>query len=203
MPKHLIRRISQNEIVGDKYSLTKRPIFEHGENKTVESLLRARWNRTVTYAGRYPLTNKFLQKHKNSIRVFADVGAANLVGAPTTIDAKKALGKEAQVFAVDKILSQEDLGVKGVNQLKHNINKGPLPILCDAIRLANVSQYMTKEELENALNNIWKSLNPHGFLLSAGLFGTNKQNRHNEQVLIKVRKTKRYPHGFVLLEQRQ
>lgn len=56
---------------------------------------------SFTYSERYPRHDKFLNEHREKIRIFADVGCGIVKGAPTTIDAKKALGNESKVYAVD------------------------------------------------------------------------------------------------------
>jgi len=201
MNPHAVRRIKSNNLLGlSPFLESNRPVFEYQKIKTATLRRVERKNRTCTYSKRYPKANQFLRENRDKIKVFADVGAGNIAGAPTTIDARLALGGQAEVFAVDKLVSKQDFATKGITQVKHDIRKDPLPFECDALRLANVSQYLDREELERTLDHIWHSLKPHGFLLSAGPLGTNMQNPHNEQILIKVRKTKKYPFGFVILK---
>ena len=124
-----------------------------------------------TAANRYPFHDTFLRKNASQIKVFADVGASFLLGAPTTIDAKKALGPNSTVYATDirHISGQEKakLEKEGIATLTHSIVKSPLPYVCDAIRLANVSIHLQPKERREALKNCWKSLREHGYLIGA------------------------------------
>jgi SAM-dependent methyltransferase len=201
----LVKRIPKGKLFSSSLVDGKRAIFEHAQAKASFIRASARRNRGFTWEGRYPALNNFLAKNKNKIKVFADVGAANIAGAPTTVEAKEILGKDAKVYAVDRILAKspearKNLASAEVTQLRHRIIEARLPFQCDAIRLANVSQYMHEEEFVKALDNIWQSLKPHGFLLSAGSFGIDLNNPGNERVLIKVKKTKLHPFGFVQLK---
>jgi len=84
------------------------------------------------------------------IKVFADVGAANSYGAPTSFDAKKALGKNARVVAVDVLkLNQREIkrfselwDVKvtptDVEELLHAISRSPCPL---RVMLFDLRQY--------------------------------------------------------------
>lgn len=63
--------------------------------------------------GRYPWHDDFLRKHHFEIKIFADVGAANSLGAPATFAAKRALGPNSRVFAID-ILSFDHQAAKSV-----------------------------------------------------------------------------------------
>ncbi len=214
IPSARVRRITKDELLGESKStcgrigmVVKRPFFEYGPDRiarTISNYRIAIKNAGYSWRGRYPLLNSFLAAHKDKIRVFADVGAGNIKGAPTTIEARDILGPKAKIYAVDRKLTKSDftLSWKGVQQLKHRITRAPLPFECDAIRFANVSEYMTREDVEKSLDNIWHSLKPHGFLLSAGpqdIAQNSGGSLHNEAVLIKVRKTKKCPHGFVQL----
>ena len=120
---------------------------------------------------------QFLSKHADEIRVFADVGCSFPKGAPTTIDAKEALGKEAEVYAIDHFAPEPEKWAEmekaGLKVKSHEITREPLPFQCDAIRFANVSYYMTQSDRRRALVNIWKSLKNGGYLLGAvGAGGT-------------------------------
>lgn len=147
---------------------------------------------------RYPLHKKFLRANRAGIKVFYDIGAANFLGAPTTIDAKHALGKHSAVVAVDLIKAQKRERKKikraRVSELLHAITLKPLPVQCDAIRFANVSQYMKRGDVIRALNNIWQSLKPGGYLLGAVALGSFTDR---EFVLQKVPVSKENPTGFV------
>ncbi len=128
---------------------------------------------TYTRPNRYPLHDSFLKSHRKKIRVFADIGCAAVEGAPTTVDAKKALGRRARVYAVDiETIGRElekNMKKKGVRAMQHQIVQAPLPFKCDAIRFANVSQHMSKRDRRSALRNIWASLKEGGFLLGSSI----------------------------------
>jgi hypothetical protein len=200
----LVKRIPKGELFNSNLVNGKRAVFEHAQAKSNFIRASARRNRGLTWKGRYGILNNFLVKNKDKIKVFADIGAGNIAGAPTTVEAKEILWKDAKVYAVDRILAKSpenkrNIESSGVNQLRHRITHAPLPFPCDAIRLANVAQYMHEEEFVKTLDNIWHSLKPHGFLLSAGAYGL-EANPYNESVLIKVKKTKLHPNGFVQLK---
>ena len=121
---------------------------------------------------RYQGHDKFLRQNKHKIGVFADIGCCFAFGAPTTLDARKALGNNAEIYGTDIAnLPNKKMWKKyverGINPLKHNIAKSPLPFRCDAIRFANVSQHMSQSDRRRAIFNIWKSLKIGGFLLGA------------------------------------
>ncbi|MFH0715053.1 MAG: hypothetical protein V1847_04935, partial [Candidatus Diapherotrites archaeon] len=66
---------------------------------------------------------------------------------------------------------------------------------CDAIRFANVSEYMSQSERRKALYNIWKSLKLGGYLLGASLRYSKKEFsgiggnwRDYQFILIKTKK---------------
>lgn len=187
-------------------SSEKPPVFEFAAESVIWRYRFAVRNRGHTWRGRYKLHDAFLFANRDKIKVFADVGAGNKVGAPTTIDARDALGSQARVVAIDRKTSRTDLSMSlnGVEQLKHYITRAPLPFQCDAIRLANVVGYMHKKDFTATLNNIWLSLKPRGFLLTAGPMESTARPKnvtsHNERVLIKVKKTKSCPFGFVELK---
>jgi SAM-dependent methyltransferase len=145
-----------------------------------------------TAKGRYPKHNLFLKKHKNTIKAFADVGCALAAGAPTVFEAKKLLGKNTTIYAVDiKGMPSPKEAAKwkkeGIKPLIHSISKAPLKQKCDAIRFANTSYYMSQSDRRRALVNIWKSLREGGYLLG-GVIG------HTEFALKKTGK------GFELIE---
>ncbi|HLD58374.1 MAG TPA: class I SAM-dependent methyltransferase [archaeon] len=197
-----VRRIDTETLFGLK-DATKgwKPYFYFtGERSRI--LIRA--NRDIAHWGRYPNLNRFLENNRNRIRVFADVGAGNAAGAPTAVEAKEILGKDCKVYAVDIFKPDKTLCMSDVQVVHLAIQKKPLPFQCDAIRFTNVSHYMTREDLAAALDNIWASLKMHGFLLGANELRTSQKdflaNKQHEFVLIKVKKTKRNPHGFVELE---
>jgi len=182
----------------------KPPVFEFAPKSTAWLYRCAVRNRTHTWGGRYGLHNDFLRANKDRVKVFADVGAGNVVGAPTTVECKKILGPDARVIAVDRKITGAFIGETGVEQLKHRITRGPLPFVCDAVALRNVATYLSERDFLLALDNVWRSLKPHGLLLTAG--PTEPPSRpkdvtaHNERVLIKVAKTKNNPYGFVELK---
>ena len=115
-----------------------------------------------TSQGRYPMHNDFLKKTRGKIRVFSDIGCAIVLGAPTTLEARNALGKNSAVYAVDvkeaKLEVKKDLEKKGLTLLGHDIAKAPLPVKCDAIRFANVSNWMSQSDRRRAIVNIWKRI---------------------------------------------
>ena len=202
-----IVRLKKGELFGSsrKPGTIVPPVFEcAGKIKGSEVYRTAVRNLKYTWGGRYGLHRTFLSFNREKIKVFADIGAANLAGAPTTVDAKITLSPGAKVFAVDRKLSPKDLSKAGIEQLKHRITQAPLPFQCDAIRLANVVQYMGEKDLLRTLDNIWHSLKPKGFLLTAGPMEPTDRHKsvsgHNERVLVKVRKTKNNPYGFVELK---
>jgi len=202
----IVRRIAKSELIEARpfQRKAKRAVFEYEPEKRIMLYRMAVKNAGYTWKGRYPLLNAFLSAYKTKIRVFADVGAGNVAGAPTTTEARDILGPQAKIFAVDRRVNKTDLSMslKGVQQLKHRITQGPLPFQCDAIRFANVSEYLTETDLVKALDNIWHSLKPRGFLLSAGpqdILQEHGVSLHNETILVKVKKTKRHPFGFVRL----
>lgn len=126
---------------------------------------------SYTEKGRFPLHDSFFRKHVGRIKLFADVGCSLLRGAPTTIDARKNLGQGTEVYAVDvtKIskLKKGNLENNGIRVLTHSILESHLPFQCDALRLANFSQHLSKSERRRALVNCWKSLKDGGYLLGA------------------------------------
>ncbi len=101
------------------------------------------------------------------------------MGAPTSFDAKHALGANSRVVAVDilkfneaeakKNLLEHKMPLKtgDVEPLLFSLSRKPLPFKCDAIRLATVTNYMSDSERRRALVNAWKSLRPNGYLLGA------------------------------------
>jgi len=129
------------------------------------------YSKSATTTGRYIKHCNFLRKHGESINVFADIGCAISAGAPTTIEAREALGKNARVLAVDVFNSsaeiEEILGREGIEIRKHDIVREPLPFQCDAIGFRNVAQWMDHSDRRRALFNVWKSLKVGGFLLGA------------------------------------
>ncbi len=151
--------------------------------------------------GRYPSHDKFLRENASQIKVFADVGASFLLGAPTTIDAKKALGPNSKVYATDiKLISADGkakLEKEGVTALTHSIVQSPLPYLCDAIRLANVSMHLQPKDRRQALRNCWKSLREGGYLMGAIARPSREGVFHETNFVFVLRK-----HGpdFVLVE---
>ncbi len=121
----------------------------------------------------------FLREHRAEIKVFADIGAANSIGAPTSFDAKHALGADSRVVAIDIMKFNADAAKKNlaghkmplkqgdVEPMFHSLSRKPLPFKCDALRLATVTNYMTESERRRTLVNAWKSLRPGGYLLGA------------------------------------
>ncbi|GEM_PF-4661020 len=133
-----------------------------------------------SYRGRYPLHTKFLRGIGN-IKSFADIGCATLVGAPTTVDAKKALGKKARVYAVDLVNFPPRKKPKGVIPVIHSIVEKPLPFKVDAIRFANVTHYLSQSERRMAIANIWKSLNENGYLLGSTIYAAKIELENSQQ----------------------
>ena len=143
----------------------------HGVRRT--RVIQSQW----TSPRRYPAHLEFLEKHRQEIRAFADIGPGNFVGAPTTYEAKAALGPGSVVHAVDVkklntgiaaiFAGDNNLKVDDITPLLHSISRKPLPLQCDAIRLANVTNWISKAERDNALQNVWKSLRLGGYLLGA------------------------------------
>lgn len=126
----------------------------------------------LSFPNRFPTHNNFLKKQRNEIKVFADIGCALSEGAPTTIEAKKALGEKSTVLAVDleenfSRIAANALEKKGITAIKQSISEKPLKQKCDAIRFANVAIWMTESERRRAILNIWKSLREGGYLLGA------------------------------------
>ncbi|MFA5931248.1 MAG: class I SAM-dependent methyltransferase [archaeon] len=202
-----IKRLKKEELFSKSSARSSEraiPVFEHANERKMWVYRSAVKNKGFTWSGRYNVLTGFLNLYKNKIKVFADIGAGNIGGAPTTIDAKKVLNPGTKVYAVDRNLSEENLKRDGIKELKHRITISPLPFQCDAIRFANVAQYMAEEDFVKALDNIWHSLKPHGFLLSAGPMEAITRSpditSFKEKVLIKVKKTKKYPFGFVELK---
>ena len=75
---------------------------------------------------RYPWQVPFLRRHRDKIGVFADVGAANSIGAPTAFAAKQVLGDNSRVYAVD--ISKFNLqSAKAVVEIANSI--GPITLL--------------------------------------------------------------------------
>jgi SAM-dependent methyltransferase len=124
-----------------------------------------------TWSGRYLLHTNFLQSNRAQIKTFVDIDCGIMAGAPTTVDAKKALGKKTRVVATDIIGPTEATarGIKseGIEFLMHDISAEPLPIQCDAARFANSAQWKTQADRRRALLNIWRSTKEGGFLLGA------------------------------------
>ncbi|MEK6958239.1 MAG: hypothetical protein AABW99_04665 [archaeon] len=152
---------------------------------------------SASHRGRLPFHVTFLKQKREEIKVFADLGCALELGAPTTVDARKALGNDAKVYAIDTYDVEFEDGklrdnlLKKFTPLKHSISTSPLPFQCDAIRFANVSYYMSESDRRRAVYNIWKSLRAGGFLLgSTQYFEGGKPVEH--QFILK--KTER---GFV------
>jgi len=141
----------------------------------------------ISSAHRFPRLDNFLRKHKSQIKVFAEVGAANGKGAPMAFDARTALGRSAKVFAVDVVkMPEEHLRGQKVIPVLHAISKRPLPFKCDAIRLTNVTMYMSEGDMKRSIRNIWRSLNDGGFLLGSNinkLFILRKTGTGFEEVL--------------------
>jgi SAM-dependent methyltransferase len=158
------------------------------------SAIRA--SRSVSHFGRYHKHQLFLTDNNSQIKVFADIGCGIGAGAPTTLDAKRALGEGARVFAVDAWPAKPEieriLKRKGVEFVFFE-NRGEEPlserlgVQCDAIRMANVSQWMSQSERRRALVNIWNCLKPGGFLLGASTereFVLRKTARGWEEILL-------------------
>lgn len=163
--------VSSTKRISWKTVFTDKRLFPSWSKKAPENypLLAA-----ASHSGRYRRHSSFLRKNRGHIRVFADIGCAIACGAPTTINAKRVLGKESKVFAVDIVdleqlgpETKQKLGRGKVTPLAHSISKEPLPFKCDAIRFANVSYYMTQSDRRKALVNIWRSLKNGGYLLGA------------------------------------
>ncbi len=154
----------------------------------------------MSQLGRHKWHLDFLRAHRSEIKIFADVGSASSIGAPTTFAAKQALGKNSNVYAVDILKFDSDAAATLVKRLnspsfthvrgelklakpKYLLNpedvipvqlaisrrsltyKGAVP-LCDAIRFAVTSGYMTPEHVSASLKNISASLKQGGYLLS-------------------------------------
>lgn len=132
----------------------------------------------ITYHGRFRGHEEFLRRHKVEIRIFADIGCALPRGAPTTIDARKALGSRPIIYAIDvpeaPPKDEAELRRHGIEPFLHSIANGPLPFLCDAIRFANVSEYMSPNQRRKAIVNIWRSIKQGGYLLCARSLGIER-----------------------------
>ncbi|VVB98933.1 Uncharacterised protein [uncultured archaeon] len=130
------------------------------------------------------------------------------MGAPTTFEAKLALGRDSKVYAVDvlkfKPMKDNAYGKsEGVSFLRKNalkpsditpvllaISRRPLTYnctvpVCDAIRFAHSSEYMTPRQSLASLRNISASLKVGGYLF-------------NEDVILQ-----KTPSGFKVVERRQ
>lgn len=193
------RSVSFNELFKDKHffftAIRKKKKAKKGSLLSLGSYPRSS---PYTYSGRYPNHSFFLKKNRAIIKVFSDIGCSLSKGAPTTVDAKNALGENSKVYGVDitkvdQRLSSE-LPKKGVTPLKHSITNSPLPFECDAIRFANVSGYMTQSDRRKSIVNIWKSLKKGGFLLGATILPNLKEH---EFILRKTEK------GFELISESQ
>jgi len=147
----------------------------------------------ITAPKRYPEHNNFLQRHRSHINVFADIGCGAVVGAPTTIEAKTALGKKPKVYAVDVLApgvkTQEKMEREGLQLKLHNIVKEPLPFQCDVIGFRNVAEWMSQSDRRRALANIWNSLKVGGFLFGGTAGRRYKNGKRNEGFIL--RKTAR------------
>ncbi len=141
-------------------------LFSRRSQTAVERGERVRLSQDSS-RGKLPWHNEFLRKHGGSISTFADVGCALPLGAPTTLEARKALPKKTRVLAVDVVGDFKDprLAKSGLELVDHSIVDAPLPEPADVIRFANVSFYLSPSERRRVLLNIHKSLNEGGLLL--------------------------------------
>ncbi|VVB75762.1 Uncharacterised protein [uncultured archaeon] len=192
MPKHstgpvqLSLKLSPGQIPwrgrGNVFSLFRSYGKTRGKGKTMWVAAKQ-----ISSSRRFPTLDKFLRKHKSQIKVFAEVGAANGKGAPMAFDARNALGRSAKVFAVDVVkMPNLYLNQRRVTPVLHAISRKPLPFKCDAIRLTNVTMYMSESDVRRSIVNIWKSLNEGGFLLGSNinkLFILRKTSTGFEEVL--------------------
>lgn len=141
----------------------------------------------------YPEHNNFLRNHRGNINTFADIGCDVAFGAPTTVEARNALGEKAKVYAIDAVApsvrTQGKTERQGLQIKLHNIVKGPLPFQCDAIGFRNVAQWMSQSDRRRALVNIWDSLKSGGFLLGGTAGRKYKKGKRNEGFIL--RKTAR------------
>lgn len=176
----------------------KKHLYEYFSVRDPEHITKSARLRSISDIKRHKWHFRFLKAHSAEIKVFADIGPASNLGAPTTFVAKKALGKGSRVFAVDilkfdpehakgflpavnspffpfanqkaKTANQEiKLKPTDITPVSLAISRNPLTTkipLCDAIRFAIVSIYMTPNELLHTLYNISRSLGPRGYLLS-------------------------------------
>lgn len=117
---------------------------------------------------RYPWHYDFFANYDHGITSFADVGCALPLGAPTTIVARAKLPEATRVFAVDVLPAANDHELRnfGITPMQHSIVRAPLPKTVDAIRFANVAQWLTQSARRRALVNIHRSLNSGGLLFS-------------------------------------
>jgi len=128
-----------------------------------------------TYKGRYPKHNQFLKVNRDKIRVFVDVGCSIKNGAPTTIEAREALGKKARCFATDIFddppkEARREFRKRNICYANHDISKIPFLVdgkehSVDCMRVANVSFYLSQSQRRRALINILRSIKPGGFLI--------------------------------------
>lgn len=169
-PQYRVREITLKELFSPTPIPGRGLYFPSGKRRRPVTLQ----GRQRTWRGRLPLHNKFLEQNRGRIRVFADIGCDIEEGAPTTIKAKQALGRESKVYAVD-VIKQDEIDPdrlervesNGIIPMMHWISKGPLPFQCNAIRWANVSYHMSQSDRRRALVNIWKSLPEGGLLLGS------------------------------------
>jgi len=157
----------------------------------------------------YSKLQRFLATNKDKLRVVADVGAANVAGAPMAKKMCQILGPNATVYAVDIFKSPSNLKERtgtigersGPTEILLAIQRKPLPVKCDAIMFAQTSHWMDKKNAVRAIKNIWSSLKPGGYLLGATEYGFEGREMvaesHHQYILKKVRKTKTNPLGFV------
>jgi len=198
--KRMKRALPNPKIISWRLLFTSGHLFSSGRRERPSTYPIMAFD---SHPGRYPKHNYFLRRHRGQIRVFADIGCSFAAGSPTTIDAKKALGKKTEVYAVDvqdieklKPEAKTVLEKKNIILLVHSISEEPLPFKCDAIRFANVSYYMTQSDRRRALVNIWKSLKRGGYLLGAHVTKIMSSEESTQFVLRKV------GHGFEMVSPR-
>lgn len=193
IPELKTRTIALKELFGS--DLKKQPKIYFPASNTFSLLSRVLGGPgTFTRKKRYPLHNKFLKARKEEIKVFAYVGSSINQGAPTTIDARRALGKNSKIYATDITPAKESIKKKIANSnlsiIKYDATRQPFPETCDAIRFANVSNWLNESQRRRAIINIWKSLRVGGYLLGSIEYFNREKAIEGQFVL---RKT---PHGF-------